>query len=195
MPADSAFCVLSHVLPTDHGGGGRAAAGWKNRDPFTYPLKNVQRGPDAEGFHPVFVGWTNGGLWVDSLRTPQHAGIERDNHPPEMTMAAKRGRPKGPPIQKPGPKPVVLECPPEFVETIRKAEGLHYNCAEHRDPYKCAMALWRRAQGFPLRQVAAELGMTPGGIRRLQITHAKALDEQKRRFSAIYAQAASEYTE
>jgi hypothetical protein len=110
-------------------------------------------------------------------------------------MAAKRGRPKGPPIKKAGPKPTVLECPQEFVETIRKAEGLHHNCAEHRDPYKCAMALWRRAQGIPLRQIAAELGMTPGGIRRLEITHAKALDEQKRRFSALYAQAATEYTE
>jgi len=126
-----------------------------------------------------------------------------------MTPDPKKRKPKGPPAPekssrtitrgtpvKPVEKFEVGACPPEFIRRIQQlAEGGDARNIENQDPFRAAVAMWRLAQGVSLNRVCQETGFERLTLRNLAIRHQSTLSDQKAKFAAMYAQAASEYTE
>lgn len=90
----------------------------------------------------------------------------------------------------------VIECPVEFVMKIQElGENAPKACLERVKPAKAAIVLWRLAQGISTKRIEEETGISRPTIRELSLRLQQPLSEQKRKFAALYAQAASEYTE
>jgi hypothetical protein len=90
----------------------------------------------------------------------------------------------------------VSECPVSFVRKVQQmGEQVHGTCAENQKPLESAIALWRVAQGMSLKRTAEETGLSRLTIRDLCIRNQATLSDMKAKFAAMYAQAASEYTE
>ena len=93
-------------------------------------------------------------------------------------------------------KHLPVECPPEFFRKIQEiGENLPTASSERIKPRESAIALWRMAQGISLSQICEETGIARHALRALAIRNQATLAEQKTMFAAMYAQAASEYTE
>lgn len=89
-----------------------------------------------------------------------------------------------------------VKCPVEFVQRIQEfGKDLPTNSSEKIKPLESAVALWRLAQGIPLKRIQAETGISPRAIREMAIRHRHTLNDHKEKFAALYAQAASEYSE
>lgn len=90
----------------------------------------------------------------------------------------------------------VIECPVEFVMKIQELGSTATRaCMERVRPATAALILWRLAQGISMKRITEETGVCRKSIRQLQLRLNQPLSEQKVRFAALYAQAASEYTE
>ena len=127
-----------------------------------------------------------------------------------MTPNPAKRKPKGPPDPRKSSKTIIpigtpvekvkrLEigaCPPEFVRRIQAmAENGNPCNIENQDPFRASVAMWRLAQGVSMNRVSQETGFKRTTLRDLAIRHQSTLSDQKARFAAMYAQAASEYTE
>ena len=111
-----------------------------------------------------------------------------------MTTPKKRGR--KPRAVKKVENEIMMECPPEFVmEIMKRAKEGHNSCVEFTRPKVAAIALWRLAQGVSTHHIMKETGCTRETIRGLAIRNRETLEDKKAYFAAIYARAASEYSE
>jgi len=126
-----------------------------------------------------------------------------------MTPNPAKRKPKGPPAPEKSSRTItrgipvkkvekfeVGACPPEFIRRIQAmAENGAATNIENQDPFRASVAMWRLAQGVSMNRVSEETGFKRRTLRDLAIRHQSTLSDQKARFAAMYAQAASEYTE
>jgi hypothetical protein len=135
-------------------------------------------------------GWWHSGR--DGFEPAQ--GEDSDKH--IITMAKQKISLKPAPPIPFTPKPAV-ECPPEFVEKIRQwgAENSALGSVESMRPEQAAIALWRLAQGHPIRKIAVETGLDRETIKQLQFRQADILHLYRKEFADAYSRAASTYTD
>lgn len=98
---------------------------------------------------------------------------------------------------KPIKAPETPQCPPEFIEEIRRraAEMPNKQSIECTDVHRSSMALWRLAQGMSTLRVSKEMGMDWRTVRALEWRHTDTLETRRKEFSRYYAQAAGAYTD
>lgn len=90
------------------------------------------------------------------------------------------------------------DCPPEWYEAVRQRAieaGCGPSSSELVKPKKCAIALWRLAQGVAQWRIAEETGLNLKTIVRLKWQHGDTLDTRRKEFSRNYAQAADAFTD
>jgi hypothetical protein len=90
------------------------------------------------------------------------------------------------------------ECPPEWYEEVRQRvieQGGGPSSTEFVKPKKCAIALWRLAQGVAMWRIADETGLDLKTVVRLRWRHTDTLDTRRKEFSRSYAQVADVFTD
>lgn len=92
--------------------------------------------------------------------------------------------------------PMSLETYEAFYEEICERAynaGADPNSLVCRDPQRAAHCLWMISQGCTKTEVQRKMGIAPDTLRNLCFDHKRTIDEQRKRMSGVYLQAANEY--
>lgn len=94
--------------------------------------------------------------------------------------------------------PMSLETYEAFYQEIcdrAYTQGAEANSFIAKDPQRAAHCLWLVSQGVPKAEVQRRLGISATTLRNLCFDHKRTIDEQRKRMSGVYLQAANEYIE